>query len=50
LIKISNLGNKSFDWLLVDRPPPKEKKADKNLRNIITQVEHVFREGDSRRV
>ena len=50
LIKISKLGNKSLDWLLVDRPPPKEKNAEKNLRNIITQVERIFREGDSKKL
>jgi len=50
LIKISKVGNKSLDWLLVDRPPPKEKKVDKKLRDIIAQVERIFREGDSKKL
>lgn len=50
LVKISQLGNRSLNWLLVNRPPPKEKKVDKKLGKIISQTERIFREGNPKKL
>lgn len=50
LVRIANLGNKSLDWLLTGKSPKNQTGKSKKLEKLISQIERVYQEGDSKKL
>jgi len=50
LIRISELGNKNLNWLLTGKSSKDQKRGDKKLEKLISQIERLYREGDPKKI